>query len=344
MARKTIWRLAILLALGVALLPFAKQGLTAPPAEEKTAARKVLDANPGLEEQLKKNEVFKEFKDKLQPVEINGKKIFIVEGDTGLDEDELLFYARERAAQREKFKNKPATSGLPTDAPVHPLIGISENGKLVRWKPGSTVTFCVVKSTFPSNDEFNTTVANMKAATADWEKTCNIRFMHVADKDGAPLTALPPPGVTFTVLKQTLSPPGTVAMSFFPNQTKDRRHLWIDPVYFTPNLAFNKVGVIRHELGHVLGFRHEHIRSEAPPTCPHENLSEVFELTNYDPTSVMHYFCGLKGTKELAISDLDRIGAQLAYGAPENTTGLALPANAIHPSTVFKEVDPENKP
>ena len=77
----------------------------------------------------------------------------------------------------------------------------------------------------------------------------------------------------------------------------------IDASYFTT--SFNTVGVLRHELGHVLGFRHEHIRSGAPAVCPGESVAATVNLTDYDPQSVMHYFCGGVGNPDLAITETD---------------------------------------
>ena len=107
-----------------------------------------------------------------------------------------------------------------------------------------------------------------------------------------------------------------IASAFFPNDPPDRRRILIDPSYFDPQLGFDQVGVLRHELGHVLGFRHEHIRSGAPPDCPDEDVTGTLDLTQYDPKSVMHYFCGDLGSKTLEITDVDRIGAQRVYGLP----------------------------
>ena len=76
-----------------------------------------------------------------------------------------------------------------------------------------------------------------------------------------------------------------IAAAFFPDQPKERRVIVIDPSFFKPGLGFNKVGVLRHELGHVLGFRHEHIRSGAPPGCPGESLFDTIELTNEGQTT-----------------------------------------------------------
>jgi hypothetical protein len=113
-----------------------------------------------------------------------------------------------------------------------------------------------------------------------------------------------------------------IAAAFFPTYPPARRRVLIDPSYFRPDLPFDPVGVLRHELGHVLGFRHEHIRSGAPSTCPEENTDEVVDLTAYDPKSVMHYFCGGVGSRDLRITDIDREGAQKLYGPPWESVTL----------------------
>jgi hypothetical protein len=81
--------------------------------------------------------------------------------------------------------------------------------------------------------------------------------------------------------------------------------------------------VLRHELGHVLGFRHELIRSGAPAVCPKEPLWDARPLTDYDPQSVMHYFCGGVGSSSLRITELDRVGAQQVYGPSLNNIHFA---------------------
>ena len=47
----------------------------------------------------------------------------------------------------------------------------------------------------------------------------------------------------------------------------------------------------RHELGHILGFRHEHIRSEANSSCDEGGAFRA--VTDYDQASVMHYLQSL---------------------------------------------------
>ena len=110
-----------------------------------------------------------------------------------------------------------------------------------------------------------------------------------------------------------------IAAAFFPNDPPARRRVLIDPSFFDPDLQFDPVGGLRHELGHVLGFRHEHIRSGAPPACPQEDTFDTVDLTQYDPQSVMHYFCGGVGSPDLAITEVDRKGAQRVYGLPRGS-------------------------
>ena len=99
-----------------------------------------------------------------------------------------------------------------------------------------------------------------------------------------------------------------VAAAFFPNYAPARRYLNIDPSYFTT--SFDRVGVLRHELGHVLGYRHEHIRGVAG--CYQED-DQWRPLTQYDPRSVMHYFCGGAGNLQLTLTELDRSGHRTLY-------------------------------
>jgi len=235
------------------------------------------------------------------------EKFTVVEGDLLLDDDQLQAWAdeRETLARAERL-------GLETDP--RQLVGLLRNGKILRWQDGLTLTYCVLKNTFPVAGQYQTMVTNMKKATDDWSATCGVTFVHNVALDTSGGTAIPA-GATFAV--RGINANGQfIASSFFPDDPIDRRRVLIDPSYFST--SFDKVGVLRHELGHVLGFRHEHIRAEAPPACPDEPLFGVTNLTAYDPQSTMHYFCGGVGTQMLAISTKDRDGSQSVYGRPLN--------------------------
>jgi hypothetical protein len=270
-------------------------------------------------------ELYALLKDKLNTIEVNGQKLYIAEGDTLLDDEQLKIYAEVREKENEaRAAAKKAdalgfgASGLEVS---HGLVASTRNGKVVRWSPGTMLSYRVSRATFDSEDHYRMVVQNMAAATGEWEHTCGVNFEHKADLDSRPGTGRE--GCLFAVY-QFEAGGSVIASSFFPSDPPDRRHLLIDPSYYTT--SFDKVGVLRHELGHVLGFRHEHIRNEAPPVCPNEPLWDTQVLSVYDPKSVMHYFCGGVGQHTLTISDLDRKGARMVYGPPLAAAALVEPA------------------
>lgn len=249
------------------------------------------------------NDLFESLKQSKPRVVLDGVVHYVVEGDLVLDEDQLLVYAIRRV-----------------DVEAHPeverqgLVAVADSsGRIVRWRPGKVLSYRVDKPSFPAPAQYQTVVNAMLAATADWEAICGVDFKHQAQWDDAPPSG--PIKPLFTVAHFDAGGE-FIAAAFFPNDPPGRRVVLIDPSYFSPSLSFDKVGVLRHELGHVLGFRHEHIRSGAPPNCPDESTANTVDLTAYDPRSVMHYFCGGVGSRELAITDVDRAGARMVYGPP----------------------------
>lgn len=267
-----------------------------------------LDANSELAQKVKDDEFFKKAKEKARRVKIGGKEFFVLEGDLLLDEVQLAEYALEKKNGAQQPVAEAEVGGKPSK-----LLGIGKNGKLVRWKPGVVLSYFVAKETFPQANQYTTAREAMRTATEDWMKICGVVFEYKPALDTNPTAR--PGGALFSV---SLVDAGGdfIAAAFFPDDPPERRAVVIDPSFFSPTLGFDRVGVLRHELGHVLGFRHEHIRSEAPAGCPDEPLFGTIKLTDYDPRSVMHYFCGAVGSKELKITDVDKSGSQRLYGLP----------------------------
>lgn len=286
------------------------------PDSGPSVSARALGADSGLRDMAEGSELFAKLKSSLKRVVIDSRTYYVAEGDTLLDEAQLATYALEREARDKLRKAREAASagGLGTvrmEGHTRGLVAQTQGGKLVKWRPGTVLSYRVIRETFDDQQSYDLVVKSMRAACMEWEGTCGVDFKHLKELDGRPGTG--PEGALFVV--RAFDAGGEfIAAAFFPNDPKDRRHVLVDPSYYTT--SFDQVGVFRHELGHVLGFRHEHIRSEAPPDCPDEELFDTRNLGRYDPQSVMHYFCGEVGSSDLRITDLDRSGSQQVYGPP----------------------------
>ncbi|CAN5842568.1 hypothetical protein BH23ACT12_BH23ACT12_15790 [soil metagenome] len=284
-------------------------------------ATDLLNHRPALRNEMEKG-LYALLTTRLEKVAIDGEIYYVAEGDTLLDADQLFVYAQQREAfekqKRAEITANSAGLGMArligvTSSGERGLMGLVQEGRIVRWPPGFKLTYTVLKPTFTSAEHYDQVLAGMAAATKAWEEACGVDFEHLEDLDESPTVS--PEGVLFTV--RFLDAGGAfIASAFFPNDPPARRRVLIDPSFFSDELSFDTTGVLRHELGHVLGFRHEHIRTGAPPDCPDEETTGTIDLTQYDPRSVMHYFCGELGSRTLEITELDKVGAQKVYGMP----------------------------
>lgn len=172
------------------------------------------------------------------------------------------------------------------------------------------LTYCV-SNTFNGNKA--AIVQAMASATGAWAAVANIKFVYVPAQD-ASCTASNN-NVVFDVRPVNVNGQ-YLARAFFPNQSRSTRNVLVDNTSFgDPSISL--VGILRHELGHTLGFRHEHTRPEAGATdCFEDNSWRA--LTSYDSASVMHYpQCNGTGSfTSLALTAMDAQGAAALYGAP----------------------------
>jgi hypothetical protein len=271
-------------------------------------AKKLLE-DPAIREAANSSPLFADLVASAKRVELDETTFFVVEGDLLLDMEELALYAlrRESPARAAEFGEQDLGEGRKG------LVAMVEDGLKVRWPDGAVLTYCVERETFgDAAGRYADIVARVRQAASDWQSICGVAFRHetAADAPGA--------SRSHCLFKVRLAPGGDgqfLAVAFFPNDAPSRRVLHVDPTFFNDH-GFDKTGVLRHELGHVLGFRHEHIRSGAPPECPGESTAGTLNLTLYDPKSVMHYFCGGVGSRELRFSPEDIAGAQAFYGPP----------------------------
>ncbi len=231
---------------------------------------------------------------------INSKKYYIIEGDLLLNEYELTQYKLSKLVKYESTIQEAK------------IVGEIRDHKVVKWPNNYTIKYSIIKSSFQTLEQYNIVRNNLKEAIDNWEKTCNINFFYDEVNDNNN-TLTQTHDLTFIVAGFE-SNSNFIAVSFFPYTPPSERRLLIDPSYFATNI--DKVGILRHEIGHIMGFRHEHIRNEAPIECPKEETNGTINITQYDSKSVMHYFCGSMGSIKLEITEIDRNGSQEIYGSP----------------------------
>jgi hypothetical protein len=187
------------------------------------------------------------------------------------------------------------------------LIVNTVSGKDDKWSDAQAqnLTYCVSKKGFGAN--YNAVVTAMEAASGAWEATARVNFIHDASQDSNCTNRNN--AVMFDV--NTVCRGQYLARSFFPSTARRSRNVLIDCTSFGTIDPWTLAGVLRHELGHTIGFRHEHTRPEAG-TCFEDNQWRA--LTAYDSSSVMHYpQCNGTQNGDLVLTNLDKAGASSLY-------------------------------
>lgn len=229
---------------------------------------------------------------------------FVVETDLAFEQESQLldYYGKMIRGEAEKS-----------------IVNLSGGARTVRSDSNAStnetdISFCFDNSSWGGTESGDTdgdgnsnedlpTKANVLAALQDgmraWEGVANVRFSYEASNDGSSCSGASDLVVTLDDTKSCTAsgafPPGTAITV---------------PICGLPNL------LAEHELGHVLGFRHEHIHSGDPNQCDESGARE--ELTSFDIDSCMIYAnCASDGfIANNPVSMLDGVGARILYGNP----------------------------
>lgn len=164
------------------------------------------------------------------------------------------------------------------------------------------ITFSV--NSFSLGANYGLVLYYLSSAVSQWNELCAnclYRFEHRSQYDSDPTVAPAMNTVLFTV--EAKDDQSAVATSFFPHQDWPEHRLYLYPQFFTSR-RHDPIGVLRHELGHILGLRHEHVRR--PCSVANIENGDWLSLSAYDENSVMHYDCSGYGFAQYTFSDIDK--------------------------------------
>jgi hypothetical protein len=182
-------------------------------------------------------------------------------------------------------------------------------GSLLKWDDSvkKNLMYFVDAASFPevlhgvSRKKLVSTVSKaVRGAANDWEAVCDVHFKKVGTQESAKFQVC---------FDEEFCANIYLAHAFFPNQQKKDRVVRVGNQFLGSALTHGtRGGIMRHELGHVLGFAHEHDRLNPGV------LVGWHGVTPHDAQSVMAYPQQVEGWSDRKISALDALGAAWVYG------------------------------
>lgn len=231
---------------------------------------------------------FEEFRASAQRVDDG----YVVDGDIFLSSEDKL---------REYYDSYAGEGALTVNQ-------IFSGDDLWGFPASQALTYCV-------SDDFAARkpalVAALDVATKSWSDLVGVRYEYLPAHDGACNASNN--SVVFHVIPFVSQ---FFAIAFWPSSARADRSLRISEAAFTTTDGGRDLqGIMRHELGHTLGFRHEHIWLYDSSCSPEMPDSSARIVNSYDVDSVMHYpQCRPSTTGGYRQTVLDYGGAISLYG------------------------------
>ncbi|WP_437830814.1 matrixin family metalloprotease [Sorangium sp. So ce1153] len=237
--------------------------------------------------------------------EVDGDRFYMVDWDIPIRSEERLWsYYQQTYADEE------------VGSSAQPLIIHQFSGSDDVWshQEAADLRYCVSTSFA----DYPRAVAEMQKATSAWMSVINVRFTHVSSED----TNCTNTNTNVVIPVRPWSSGG--ACAFVPHDPVgdcvadtlviDYNDFDTNPDWpvVAPNM--DTIGVLRHELGHVLGFHHEWFRS--PSSVKGDSTSTWRAVTDFDPASVMQYPWkpGALEESDMSLTNDDDAGSMSVYG------------------------------